>query len=81
MTRYTHRVVKRQRGLMGKWFSYPGKGYDSADEAVMAARAFAGEQCAAGVTATLVSVITRGGREILSLHLDDGILTEREWRT
>ena len=60
---WTHKVVKKQRGLQGEWFSHPAAKTGSEDECVAYAEAFAAEQRAAGVVGTRITVIARKGGE------------------
>lgn len=72
MTSYTHSVIKRQRGMDGRWFDYRGVGYADAETAIAAARNFAERQAAAGVGGTEIYVRARkGGMEIVTFRWDD----------
>lgn len=62
-TTWTHKVVKNQRGMQGKWFDYPAAAtFSSEAQARQYAEIFAAEQTAAGVVGTRINVLTRGGR-------------------
>jgi hypothetical protein len=65
--KWTHKVVKMQRGMQGKWFAYPAaQTFSSATEAEKYAHDFAAEQRAAGVTGTKITVQTRGRKIVAS---------------
>ena len=64
---WTHKVVKKQRGMQGEWFAYPAAVTFSAEsEARQYAQAFAASQSAAGVVGTRITVQTRGGHVVVS---------------
>ncbi len=61
MRDWTHKVVKKQRGMRGEWFSYPAAmTTNSEQEARNYAEQFAASQRAAGVAGTRIVVETRG---------------------
>jgi hypothetical protein len=59
--KWTHKVVKQQRGMKGQWFAYPAAMTGSEDEARKYASEFASSQRDAGVVGTRITVQTRGG--------------------
>lgn len=81
MSNWTHKVVKRQRGMDGKWFNSRGTAHESEEAAITAAREFAEEQCAAGVTGTEIDIVTRKGRKtIATFKWPDGSIRMVDWR-
>lgn len=80
---WTHKVVKAMKGVRGTFEDFPGKGYDSEEAAIAAARSFAEQQHAAGVYPCRVKVIARRGNDwIMCLswdHSSDDI-TEEDYR-
>lgn len=65
---WKYRVVKRQRGMEGEWFDYPGRGFVCMEEAQKYAADFAAEQEASGVVGTYIAVLTRSGECLNSLR-------------
>jgi hypothetical protein len=65
--KWSHKVVKTQRGNQGKWFRYPAaKTFNSVDEASQYAGEFALEQ--KGVQGTKILVIDRHGHTVQSIE-------------
>lgn len=61
MKNWTHKVVKKQRGMRGQWFAYPAAmTTDSEQAAKEYAAQFADAQRSAGVVGTRIVVETRG---------------------
>lgn len=78
---WTHKVVKRQRGMDGKWFRSRGTAHESEEAAITAAREFAEEQCAAGVAGTEIDVVARKGRKtIATFKWPYGTVQMVDWR-
>jgi len=62
--KWTHKVIKTQRGGDGKWFRYPAAAtFDSVEAADEYARHFAAQQ--AEVAGTRILVITRKGDAVV----------------
>lgn len=64
-SKWTHKVVKMQRGMRGEWFARAAAFTGSLDECQTYAAAFAAEQ--AGVAGTRITVQTRGGKVVESI--------------
>lgn len=80
MTKHTktvvwkYKVVKKQRGSQGEWFSYPTAGtFRSESDARGYAEAFAAEQ--KGVLGTRIVVLTRGGKFVAEYKPEAGAVT------
>lgn len=70
MKNWTHKVVKKQRGMQGEWFAYPAAmTTDSEQSAKEYAEQFAAEQRAAGVVGTRIVVETRGRQFVAEYHV------------
>jgi len=59
MASWTHKVVKSQRGMDGKWFVQSSKTFAGEQAAREFAERFAAEQQAAGVVGTRINVLSR----------------------
>ena len=59
---WTHKVVKKQRGMQGQWFAYRAAMTGTEADCRAYAASFAAEQRAAGVVGTRIVVLTRGGQ-------------------
>lgn len=59
MTEWTHKVVKSQRGMDGRWFAHSAKTFANEQAARDFAERFAAEQRAAGVVGTRINVLSR----------------------
>lgn len=67
-SKWTHKVVKMQRGMRGEWFGHPAAAtFASESEARAYAEEFAAEQRAAGVAGTRITVQTRGNKTVASV--------------
>ena len=64
---WKYRVVKKQRGLQGEWFSYPGRAFSTLEDATEYATTFAADQTQAGVVGTRIVVIGRSRATILDI--------------
>lgn len=70
--KWTHKVVKVQRGGDGKWFNYRAAAtFTSEASAVAYAKRFASEQCASGITGTRIVVRSRKKGPTLSFSTEE----------
>jgi len=73
--KWTHKVLKRQRGGDGKWFRYPAAAtFPSLEAARKYASEFAAEQ--RGVAGTCIDVETRAGRCVSTIDTTTGKATD-----
>ena len=59
MKNWTHKVVKKQRGMQGEWFAYPAAMTGTEAECRKYAEQFAASQRVAGVVGTKIVVESR----------------------
>ena len=69
MKKWTHKVVKLQRGMNGQWFAHRAAMTGTETEARIYAEKFATEQTNAGVTGTRIVVRTKGGKSIAEMRV------------
>ncbi len=75
---WTHRVVKRMRGMNGAWFDFPTAATFGAEADARAyAEDFAREQGEAGVYGARICVRTRRGDTAVATYRSDDYITER----
>lgn len=69
---WTHKVVRKSRGIDGQWFAYSTHATGSLDTCTHAAKELAFSLARSGTTGTRVLVLARKGRKLVVEHVVEG---------